>query len=461
MALKLSDLVKKSMEKGYGSINIASEKPWSKGSAPILSSNTADPDGHFDIDPSQVNTTNLQQSNNNIPTNSQRSDNNVATNSQRSNNDSDNNIATNSQRGNNDSDNNVATNSQRNNNDSDNNVATNSQRSNNDSDNNAITNSQRSNNVSNNNMTTNSQYNESEYSRKKDKIYINIQALSGLQLNIFNKILTMKNKVNKEYFAQLNTSSLAKELNMDIRSLRVSIDRLVQKNLLIRENGFMGRNGSCNFKIPNHILKYKDEIDSVKKTSFELTDIYNNNITTITSITKTENSTETLSEVNDWWNKLNINQIEEYGFQKAQFKQLAGLNKFEIVQESINHFAWGLKYNSKNEKYKINPSRVLLTVLKRGEPWIEDGYQDPEELAMARILDSKKKSAERKKKLEDEMYTFSLQEWMDSLTSKEIEKIVPNERQKGDLTPPKARLSNYFKENIWSIKKTEYLATND
>ena len=385
----------------------------------------------------------------------------MTTNLQHSGNASNNNVTTNLQHSGNASNNNVTTNLQHSGNASDNNVTTNLQHSGNVSDNNVTTNLQHSGNVSDNNVTTNLQYNETEHNRKKDKTYIHIQALSGLQLDIFNKILTIKNKVNKEHFAQLNTSSLAKELSMDIRSLRVSIDRLVQKNILVREHGFMGRNGSCNFKIPNHVLKYKDEIDSIKKMSFELPNIYNNNINTITTITKSENSNETLSEIKDWWNKLNVNPLEEYGFQNAQFKQLEGFNKLEIVQESINHFGWGLKYNPKNEKYKSNPSRVLLTVLKRGEPWIEDGYQDPEELAMARIIDSKKKSAERKKKLEDEMYALSLHEWMGSLTPDEIEKIVPSERQKGDITPPKAKLSAYFKENIWRMKKLEYLITTE
>ena len=49
----------------------------------------------------------------------------------------------------------------------------------------------------------------------------------------------------------------------------------------------------------------------------------------------------------------------------------------------------------------------------------------------------------------------------DKPTPDEIEKIVPNERQKGDITPPKAKLSAYFKENIWRMKKLEYLITTE
>ena len=39
MALKLSDLVKKSVEKGYGSINNNVEKPWSQGNIKNLNVN--------------------------------------------------------------------------------------------------------------------------------------------------------------------------------------------------------------------------------------------------------------------------------------------------------------------------------------------------------------------------------------------------------------------------------------
>lgn len=492
MALKLSDLVKKSIEKGYGSINLASEKPWSQGSIPDPSTNGTIPSEHIetvqsgenDKNPSNIKTIKLQQSDNNIS-------NNVLTKLQHSNNDIDNNVPTKLQHSDNSNSNNVSTKPEY----SDNNIVTNSLESDNESsnsqkkeickngnnvetraqqtNNNVVakeqqTDNRKSNNIetktqqTDNNVGTNRQIYYQESIRKKDKTYLNIQSLSGFQLIIFDKILSMKIRVNKDYFTRLNTTSLARELNIDIRILRVSINRLEKKNILIREPGFMGRNGVCNFRIPSNVLKFKEELDQVNVNFSESPNIYNNSniITTITNERKKEVLVTDASE-NNWWDKLNINAIEEYGFKLSQFKQLDGVSKFEIVQESINHFGWGLKYNPKNSKYKDNPSRVLFSVLKRGEAWIEDGYRDPQEIALEKILASKKANIERKNKIEEDLYSVSLQEWIDSLSPSEREKLVLNSQRKGDLGPPKAKLSHYFRENIWPIKKSEYLITSD
>lgn len=477
MALKLSDLVKKSIEKGYGSINLASEKPWSQGSIPDPSTNRATPSEH--IEPSQpgendkntsnIKTIKLQHSDNDIS-------NNVLTKSQHSDNDIDNNVPAKSQHSDNSNSNNVSTKSEY----SDNNIVTHSLESDNkrsnsqkmgicESGNNIETKTQQTNNKlatkeqqTDNNVGTNKQIYYQESIRKKDKTYLNIQSLSGFQLIIFDKILSMKIRVNKDYFTRLNTTSLARELNIDTRILRVSINRLEKKNILIREPGFMGRNGVCNFRIPSNVLKFKEELDQANVNFSESSNIYNNSniITTITNERKNEVLVTDTSE-NNWWDKLNITAIEEYGFKLSQFKQLNGVTKFEIVQESINHFGWGLKYNPKNSKYKENPSRVLFSVLKRGEAWIEDGYRDPQEIALEKILAIKKANMERKNKIEEDLYSVSLQEWIDSLSPSEREKLVLNSQRKGDIGPPKAKLSHYFRENIWPSKKRDHLITTD
>ncbi len=421
MALKLSDLVKKSVEKGYGSINNIYEKPWSHGSISIKHVKLADTE-----QPSDKPTHGKAESSNNVVTKYQQSDN--------------------------ESSNNVPTKYQQSDNESSNNVVTKYQQSDNESSNNVPTKYQQSDNESSNNVVTKTPQDNEIASRKKDQTYQNLQTLSGIQLVIFNKVLDLKNKTNKEYSAQINTTRLALDLGMSVNILRVSLARIVNKNLLLREHGYMGRNGSCNFKITSTILKFKEEIDQIKKISSEL-DIYNNNIITITTVnegskkTLSTNQSDQSSLDKQWWDKLNIFPVEEYGFKHTQFKQLDGLTSFEIVQESINHFGWGLKNNTKNAKYKENPSRILLSILKKGSAWIEDGYRDPQELAMEEILASKKRIADRKKKLEEEIYSEELNGWIESLTPEEIEVIAPRKKT-GNLTPQRVVLSTYYTQKI-------------
>jgi hypothetical protein len=409
MALKLSDLVKKSIEKGYGAKDNNIEKPWTQG--------------------------NLKQSSNDNHR-SVAKDNNLL----------DKEMIVNSL---DNSINNTVTQFQHNN------TIVKLQNSSNEYSNNVVTKSQDSDNESDNNVETKERPFDNEGTRHIDKTYLNLQTLSGIQLIIFDRMLSIKNKINKEYYVQVNTTSLAAQLGLSVNVLRVSIGRIVAKNLLVREPGFMGRNGSSNFKIPNVIIKYKDEISQIKKTLGE-----HNSVNTVSNIEKDSQIQTSVSQEmflrnsqdTNWWNKLNLSPIEDYGFKHAQFKQLDGLNNPEVIQESINHFGWGLENNNKNEKYKENPSRILLSVLKKGSAWIEDGYKDPKELAMEQLIESKKRSIERKKKLEEEIYSMALDEWIESLTQEEIESIAQR-KNSTDITPQRAKLSLHFKENIWSLKK--------
>ena len=56
---------------------------------------------------------------------------------------------------------------------------------------------------------------------------------------------------------------------------------------------------------------------------------------------------------------------------------------------------------------------------------------------------------------EDESYKLAFNEWQQDLTTAQIEQIAP--KGKGEIIPQPAKLSIYFKENIWPSKKAEYL----
>ena len=479
MALKLSDLIKKSIEKGYGHNNINIEKPWTQGcisnkdlvETRALITNKSNKLLEKDIFINNLSMLpKLDKSNNKVVTNNQESDNKVVTNNQESDNkvvtnnqESDNKVVTNNQ----ESDNKVVTNNQEsdnkvvtNNQESDNKVVTNNQESDNkvvtnnqESDNKVVTNNQESNNkVVTNNQESNNKVNteyennlHNDFTDKNNKTYLTVQLLSGVQLAIFNKILDMKVKISKEYYTHVNTTKLASEMGLSTNTLRVSLERIINKKIIIRKPGVMGRNGLSKFKIPNQVLKYKNEIEQNKKVCSK-----HNNNNTITTISLKENI-QISSETGKWWEKLNLLPLEKYGFKHAQFQQLSNLNQPEVIQESINHFAWGLEFNPKNEKYKNNPSRILISILKKGCAWIEDGYKDPQEIAMEKLIEVKNKSMVRKKKLEEEVFLLDLEEWISLLSSDDIEKIAPK-KIKNDLTPQKSRLNKYFKENIWSKK---------
>jgi predicted DNA-binding transcriptional regulator len=158
----------------------------------------------------------------------------------------------------------------------------------------------------------------------------------------------------------------------------------------------------------------------------------------------------------DPWEEIEISALESIGFNKKHLLQIKNKVTPEIAQESLNHFAYSLKYNNKTKEYS-NPLATLIAVLKRGEAWIEPNYKSPQEIAQIKILEIKKAELERKKALEEELYKVAFDEWKHSLSQEEIDLIAPDLRKKGDTIPPIAKLSIYFKDKIWQEKRKEYL----
>jgi len=104
-----------------------------------------------------------------------------------------------------------------------------------------------------------------------------------------------------------------------------------------------------------------------------------------------------------------------------------------------------------------------MGVLRKGQGWIESEYRSSSEIAQLKFLESKKAEIarrksleeERRKSLEEEAYKLAFNEWEETLGEQERLKLT--EKKNGDLTPPIAKLSKYFKENIWPNKKREYI----
>lgn len=158
----------------------------------------------------------------------------------------------------------------------------------------------------------------------------------------------------------------------------------------------------------------------------------------------------------DPWDAIDFSCLESIGFNKKHLLQFKNKNTPDVVQESINHFAYSLKHNKKTKDY-TNPLATLISVLKRGEAWIESNYQSPQELAQLKILEARKAELERKKTIEEDIYKIVFEEWKQNLSKDETESLAPDLRKRGDPTPPYAKLSSYFKENIWPEKKRDYL----
>ncbi len=309
----------------------------------------------------------------------------------------------------------------------------------------------------------------SAYSNTNNVIKIEMEqeiiSLSGKQKIIFETIIEIC--ITRECLSTgpVQTLSLAKVAQTTTGTIKTIIRRLIDKKLIIRHPGRNAKGGYINLGVTEEVLQIVKNIKNTNKHNlFESDiiilnryqkDINHEHISNSNFINTTTNiSNKRIEKLPSEWDDIEYEILTHIGFSKTQIKQLVGKNDPTIVQESINHFAFGLENNPKVKKYE-EPLNVLMGVLRKGQSWIEADYRSPLEIAQQKLLEAKKAEIERKRVLEEEAFKLALSEWTSSITEEERSKITA--KTKGDLTPPAAKISTYFRDNIWSEIKNEYL----
>ena len=263
--------------------------------------------------------------------------------------------------------------------------------------------------------------------------------------------------------AMLSTGVIQGETLMQItattmKMVKTSIQRLVSKQLIVREKGKTGRGGFYSFKLSeivrNAALEYKKmvNIDNQLGVNSES----NGSHLEISKRVESKKITKTL--LPEEWRRINIYPLEEIGFNHNHLNDIfeTELAEPQIVQESILHFAYGLEHESAKYKQYDDLLNLLIGRLRKGKPWFEKNYRSPQEIAQAQILETKKNEIERKKKIEEDAFKLALSQWQEGLNKTEIDNITVR-KGSGDITPHATKLSIYFRENIWPDQKKIYL----
>ncbi|MFZ0218627.1 MAG: hypothetical protein WAL30_00250 [Candidatus Aquirickettsiella sp.] len=297
-----------------------------------------------------------------------------------------------------------------------------------------------------------------------------IRKLSGIQKKIFFYVIDLCSYRGQLQSNPILTNDLAEIANCSFGSAKTSLIRLINKKLIIRKKGQASKGGHIILAITKEI-----QTAALHAQRFNLNkhkDLYTGNITgnipgnvlnnvvdnkplTSSSSNIYNINTTTLELPEDWLN-INVDPLSEIKFTFLQLKQLYKLavNTPEVVQESINHFAFGLKNNKLKDKYP-DPLNVLMGVLRKGDAWIENNYESPQVIAQRQIIEQKKIELEKIKQLEEDAFKLALEVWKKSLSVEELKKITA--KKVGDVTPEPVRISNYFKEYVWSDVKKDYL----
>ena len=231
-------------------------------------------------------------------------------------------------------------------------------------------------------------------------------------------------------------------------SARTALRFLLKQGLIHRVEFRNGRMGWSRYEIKKTL--YEEIMNTHKRGSIDPLSQKGSN-------SSSSNNNITTNKIDPFYLKeIDVSPLEFIGMTEKHLLQLKAKTTKEVIQESIHHFAYGLQYNPKVKKYD-NPMAVLISVLKRGEAWIEPDYRSPQEMAQEKLLASKKAEKQRLKDLEEQAYKIAFDDWQHTLSTEQLEKIMPTQKGSKDFTPRSVKLSRYFKDHIWPSKKADYL----
>jgi len=301
--------------------------------------------------------------------------------------------------------------------------------------------------------------NDLEHNSDMANLTETIRRLWGIQRNLFFVIVEICAARGALDTGAIQTSDLITAVNCNENSIKTSLARLVEKNLVIRHRGKTSRGGHVVLGITKDIQiaasqAQKPLVSPIRIVPQEHVMHHNIGHNNAYSSSKYINTTTSLP---DEWKKINYQLLEHIGFSETQIKQLHDSNMTtpDIVQDAIDKFAYSLDYGDKVKTYN-DPLNVLMGVLRKGQRWNEPNYIPPKELALRQLMEEKRKEKERWDAMVKELVDLEFPEWRRKLTEEQINEFVPADIRKTGLSAAiQSVLRSYFIENIIGPRLSE------
>ena len=257
----------------------------------------------------------------------------------------------------------------------------------------------------------------------KSRKYVHT-TIRGIPFKIMLHLVTNLEDKIRLITKKINHATLALNVEASLDSTKKSLKRLKQKNVITTVEYSTNRyDGYSVFKIaPSFYRTFKERVGVSDSNSNN-----SNNIIITTTEQKSEPRQANIDLPDDWL-EIDLEPLKHIGLSKNHLISLYKSDKTspKIVQESINHFAWGLINNEANYKKYQNLLMPLIGVLKKGEIWVESKYESPQQLALKKLIALRQAEKERQNKLIEDLIEIEFPQWKKTLSKEEITSIAPN-----------------------------------
>lgn len=262
---------------------------------------------------------------------------------------------------------------------------------------------------------------------------------------------------------RITTETLKNSLNVKDAHLRNLIFRVSEKGVFNVSEVKQGRFGWRRFAIPQQVydkLHLEDSVSNALATSVSNALAYP--LADDSRRRRDINIKESTATVlPDDWKNIDVDPLRSINFGMAEllniFKECPETITAQIVQDSINQFAWGLERNPIRYEKLHSPAGVLVKHLQQGTPWAEATYVSPEDKSRRIYLEQVNTRKEEEKKLDEALRSEHFNIWEPSLTEEERNNILPEDAKRhGIKAHIRSCLVSHHKEHVWQEKRKEF-----
>ena len=298
-------------------------------------------------------------------------------------------------------------------------------------------------------------------------VFNEIMRLAGLQRKLLIYIVENCISIGDLQTTAITSENLTTVLNTNIHIAKTTTQRLIQKNLIKRNNGKKGKGGYLGFCITSHVkdavIQMQKQLNNderlreqlVNRLSKQNVNIeYTKEETTPSSsssyinnkTTTTGNTSEILAPE---WEDIDLSELRKRNirFGREHLLQVFPfLNKYSALdfQESIDSFVYDFD-NGKTPQFRIGPLNFLLGIYKAGNLYVSESYISSEKKL---ILEMAERAEKKQKEMEEAIFSL----WFDTQDLTTLEhKLPPDIRL--DFKVKGQRWREWVKQNIYLKEK--------
>jgi hypothetical protein len=298
------------------------------------------------------------------------------------------------------------------------------------------------------------------------------------------------------YTSPITNEFFRNTLNTDINSVKTTIQRLIKKGLIQRKEAKKGKGGytvfSVSSAIRNAAIEAEKLLDKDKQGKWLLVgnketigkqlvnNKVNNKVNNPHVVSSYINTNYVGLDIPENWQGIDLSSLEAIGFNQSHLVQICRTYEKnptltlspEMIQSSIDAMAFDLKYNKEKLNFQKSPAVVLLSLLKKAQPYnsvTPDKCVSPVQDALNKhnqmLLAQRTKEQQLLQQIKDTEFSV----WIEELPEEELlllcpEKEIPLKNSEKLFKTVRKKMAkekakDYFDAEIWPNKKQNILAS--